>query len=208
MLPGSTLVLAVCTQQDFWPGGAWPLVDADQADAAQELFTLAASLSVRQGGICCRHEPDEAANVARDAPPHCVAGTPGVVNVPGCVPALPMIVVAPDTVVPALDRAHAYYVASGCRAPIDTVSSGRVVFDHLTAGIRDAVVFGAGVEHGVARTVDALLRRRVRTHVALDASAAADASEAQHVIAGWKRRGVDGVTVATIARLLRRGAAP
>jgi len=34
MLPGSTLFLIVCAQQDFWPGGAWPLVDAATVMAA------------------------------------------------------------------------------------------------------------------------------------------------------------------------------
>ena len=76
--------------------------------------------------------------------------------------------------------------------------------DHLTAGIRDAVVFGAGLEHGIDRAVDALLRRRIRTHVVLDAAASADPDQAQRIIAGWKRRGVDGATAATVLRLLAR----
>src|SRR6185369_15393023 len=93
---------------------------------------------------------------------------------------------------------------SGCTSAIDDDGAWRAAFDHLTAGIRDAVVFGAGIEYALAHTVDALLRRRIRTHVALDAAAAADDAEAQRVVATWKRRGVDGATVATIARLLTR----
>ncbi len=66
-------------------------------------------------------------------------------------------------------------------------------------------MFGAGVEYGLAQTVDALLRRRIRTHVVLDAIAAVDEADAQGVIAVWKRRGVDAVTVDVVARLLALG---
>ena len=60
-------------------------------------------------------------------------------------------------------------------------------------------------ELAIDRTIDALVRRRIRTHVALDAAAAVDAASAQAVIAAWKRRGVDGVTAAIVERLLARG---
>ncbi len=210
MLPGSTLFLAVCAQRDLWPSGAWPIVDAEAARTVTELFALAAVLGIREGGVCCRHAR---ATVARPsdvfAPPHCLAGTAGVASAPGCIPASPVVVGEPGAApAPALDRAHAYYVASGCAAAVDADPVGGLVFDHLTAGVRDAVVFGAGVEHAIARAVDALLRRHVRTHVVLDAAAPADAAEAQRVIAQWKRRGVDGATAATIARLLEHGAGP
>ena len=70
--------------------------------------------------------------------------------------------------------------------------------------MRDAVVFGAGIEGGLDQAIRALLRRRIRTHVALDAAGAADDTAAQLVVAEWKRRGVDGTTVAMIARMLQR----
>src|SRR5205085_9335949 len=75
---------------------------------------------------------------------HCLAGTPGAAIVAGCTPALPLVIVEAGIVAPLLDRAHAYYVASGCGGAIDADPAQRRVFDHLTAGVRDAVVFGAG----------------------------------------------------------------
>ncbi len=198
MLAGSTLFLSVCTQRDYWPGGAWPLVDDEEARAIAELFALAARLHVREGAIVCRHDTPPAG-----IPPHCRAGDPGSALAPACVPAQSIVTVARGASAP-LDRTRAYHLASGCASPIDDDPALRTAFEHLTAGIRDAVVFGAGVEYGIAYAVDALLRRRVRTHVALDAAAAADDVDAQGVIATWKRRGVDGATVATIARLLAR----
>jgi hypothetical protein len=78
----------------------------------------------------------------------------------------------------------------------------------MTAGVRDAVVFGAGLELGVARVVEALLARRIRTHLALDASGAVDDAEAQTLLGGWKRRTLDVVTTATVARLLGGAGAP
>ena len=213
MLPGSTLFLIVCAQQDFWPGGAWPLVDAATARTIAELCVLGDALGVRRGGICCRHTSDALARpadgAARAEPPHCLAGTAGEASTLSCLPAASVLLVDPSTTpIPVLDRDHVYWVASGCVAVVDAEPAGRLVFEHLAAGIRDAVVFGAGVEYGIARAVDALLRRRVRTHVVLDAAAPADPAQAQQVIAEWKRRGVDGATALTIARLLRHAAPP
>ena len=109
-----------------------------------------------------------------------------------------------DRVEPALDHDVAIYVDSGCAAsPVGTAAHARA-FARLTAGARDAVVFGAGLEHGVARLVEALLARRIRTHVALDATGAGDEVVAQLVVAEWKRRGVDVTTVAMIERMLQR----
>ncbi len=76
----------------------------------------------------------------------------------------------------------------------------------MIAGVRDAVVFGAGVEYGLDLAIAALLRRRVRTHVVLDAVGAADESAAQLVVARWKRAGADGLTVAVVERLLAASA--
>jgi nicotinamidase-related amidase len=213
VLPGSTLFLDVCAQRDLWPGGAWPMVTVDEAGNVAELFTLAARLGVRQGGVVCLHAVDAAAPPAAVAsagvPLHCVAGTAGAERAPGCLPASPVRLAAVDTQGgPALDRAHAYYVATGCAAAPDATPADRHVLDHLTAGVRDAVVFGAGIEHAMDHAVQALLRRRIRTHVVLDAAGAADATTAQRVIARWKRATVDGATTATIARLLTRTAPP
>lgn len=105
-----------------------------------------------------------------------------------------------------MDRAHAIFLGSGCVLPITQTSSFAPVFAHLIAGVRDAVVFGAGVEFGIAHVVEALLEARVRTHLVLDATGAADAAAAQVLIGGWKRRGVDVLTMATVERLLRRSA--
>ena len=103
-----------------------------------------------------------------------------------------------------LDRATATYARERLPAfPIEAANDRRA-FEHLTAGVRNAVVFGAGAEFAVDRAVAALLERRVRTHAVLDAIGTADEVRAQSVVARWKRRGVDGVTVGTLARLLTR----
>ncbi|TMA78457.1 MAG: hypothetical protein E6J72_13990 [Deltaproteobacteria bacterium] len=216
MLPGATLFVAVCTQRDFWPGGAAALVDGATAANVATLVGVGARLRIRTGGICCLHDswprgsaPDRTSVASTTAPAlatHCLVGTAGADFAPGGAPALPVIVVAAGSVAPALDRVHAYYVASGCDAGVDAGTLHARVFDHLAAGVRDAVVFGAGVEYGLAHAVDALLHRRVRTHVSLDAAAAVDDAAAQLVIADWKRRGVDVATTATLIRLLERTA--
>ena len=182
MHPPATLFVDVCVQRDFWPDGAWPLVSPAEAAAIARLCALSAELGVRRHGIVCLHDVDEPG-----VPWHCRTDLPGT----GRPPAVP------------LPPPSATDSASGCTAAPDD-RSGRA-FDRATAGIRDAVVFGAGIEYGIARAVDALLRRRIRTHVALDAAAVADAEVAQQIVATWKRRGVDGATVATIERLLRAG---
>jgi nicotinamidase-related amidase len=184
MHPPATLFVDVCVQRDFWPDGGWPLVSEAEAAAIARLCVLAAELGVRRHGIVCLH--GVGASVAGGVPAHCAVGLPGSAR-PAAV-ALPPPSATADS-------------ATGCEGTPDDGPP----FARAVAGIRDAVVFGAGVEYGVTRAVDALLRRRIRTHVALDAVAAADADVAQHVVAAWKRRGVDGATVATIERLLRAG---
>ena len=220
MLPGSTLFFDAAVQRDCFPGGPWPLVTPEQAEHVLTLFTLAASLGVRQGGIVCMHadgvDPVPSAGAlpahaspADGVPPHCLVGVEGVGRPPECEPARPSRYWTPDTPhaeVAALDRSHTDYVGSGCGTAPDTWPALTRVVDHLTAGVRDAVVFGAGVEHAITFAVDALLRRRIRTHVAIDAAGAANAEEAQRVIAIWKRRTVDVTTTAMVARLLTRGA--
>lgn len=205
--PEAALFLDVCIQPDLWPGGAWPLLDEARARNVERLFALAARLGIRQGGIVCAHGAS-AAEVA-GFPPHCEDAPAATARPPGCVPELPMRVWSPDAgrdaPAPAPNRAFATYVASGCRRAPDQGSHGGA-FDHLTAGVRDAIVFGAGVEYGIDAAVDALLRRRIRTHVVLDAVGSADETEAQLVLAGWKRRGVDGITAAMLERLLEKPA--
>lgn len=202
MHPAATLFLDVCVQSDLWPGGVWPLVKPAQAANIVRLFVVAETLGLRQGGVVCHHvaigsEPDSGLPAhGRHAP----AGT----RPEGCLPMLPMQVRTANSA-DVLDRAHALYVDSGCKQAPDDAPGHRRAFEHLTAGVRDAVVFGAGVEQGLDRAVDALLRRRIRTHVVLDAVSAADEDLAQRIVAGWKRRGMDGVTVETVERLLRRG---
>jgi hypothetical protein len=198
VFPGSTLFLDVGSQRDLWPGGAWPLIDAEGAAAAETLCTLGRTLGVRQGGVLCRHS-----GAVGDLPAHCLRDTSGAARVPGSEPGLPVRIIDPDARVEGLDRAQAVYVGSGCGAPVDATSATRAAFDHLTAGVRDAVVFGAGIELGIAHAVEALLQRRIRTHLVLDASGAADPGRAQELMAGWKRRLLDVTTAATIARLLR-----
>ena len=197
MHAGSTLFFDVCLQPDLGPDGPWPLLAADELAAARALFHGGALVGVRQAGIVCAH-------AAPVEPPHCDGPAAGRARLDACAPALPIAVVTSDRgeARPALDRAHAYYVASGCRRPADGDAATRAAVDHVSAGIRDAVVFGAGIEWGLAHAVDALLRRRIRTHVALDATGAADAAEAQRVIADWKRRTVDVTTAAMVLRLL------
>ncbi len=123
----------------------------------------------------------------------------------GCAPRLPLRVHGAGVDDGPLERTHAIYVASGCGADPDHAPARAEALGFLTSGVRDAVVFGAGVEAGLAHAVDLLLRRRIRTHVALDAVGAIDPIAAQQTIGGWKRRGVDGATVDTIERLLSRG---
>ena len=219
MHPGSTLFFDVAAQCDCWPGGAWPLVGAEEATNVARLFALARRLGIRQGGVVCLHgearehasgagDPRGAAPAA-DAPPHCRPQSEGAARAPGCDPVKPPRCWTPghDTgPALALDRAGADYVASGCAAPPDVAPLLLRVFEHVTAGVNDAIVFGAGIEHGVERAVDALLRRRIRTHVAIDAAGSATAEGAQQVIARWKRRFVDVTTTAMIERLLTRAA--
>ena len=189
MYPAATVFLDVCVQRDFWPGGAWPLMTDAGVENVARLFALAADFGVRQGGVVCRHGDAEGARPVDGLPSHCVSPAAAVHPV-DCQPRL---------------AAPTDYVASGCRVAPDS-DGFRPAFGRIVAGVRDAVVFGAGVEHGVARVVDALLRRRIWTHVVVDAIAAVDETDAQTVTAAWKRRGVDVVTVDVVARSLTLGA--
>jgi hypothetical protein len=207
MHPGATLFLDVAVQPDFWPGGAWPVMDGERARNAVALFALAAELGIRQGGVVCRHDAASDARPAAASPPHCTDAGAVRARPDGGIARLPMWVAAVDETsergMP-VDRAHAIYVDSGCGLDPDGTAERARALGHLVSGVRDAVVFGAGVEYGLAKAVDALLRRRIRVHVALDAVAAADEVAGQLVVAAWKRRGVDGTTVAMIARALGR----
>ena len=145
--------LDVCVQRELWPGGAWPLVTVDQAGNVAQLFTLAARLGVRQGGVVCLHAADHAAAGSGGVPVHCVAGSAGVERAPGCLPALPIRLATGDAQGHPLDRTHALYVESGCAAAPDATPADRRVLEHLTAGVRDAVVFGAGIEHAMDHAV-------------------------------------------------------
>ena len=99
MHPGSTLFFDVAAQRDCWPGGAWPLVGAEQAENVARLFALAARLGIRQAGAVCVHEdgiaPDGAATGASHliapagTPPHCLAPD-GIGRAPGCEPFRPV----------------------------------------------------------------------------------------------------------------------
>jgi len=201
MHAGSTLFLDVCVQHDLAAGGAWPLLAPADEREIRALFACAARLGIRQGGIVCLHDETPPC-----VPAHCHADSAGSARL--ALPAVPVMTIDPvRDGGRTLDRAHALYVASGCAAAPDATDAGARAVAHLTAGIRDAVVFGAGLEYGVGRAVDALLRRRIRTHFALDASAAADPAQAQRVVADWKRRTVDVTTAAMVIRLLARAGA-
>jgi len=205
MHPAATLFLDVCVQSQLWPEGVWRLVSGAQALDIARLFAIAAAFGVRQGGVVCRHVSASAEPVC-GAPVHCRSAESANARPVGCLSTLPMQVWAADVEsnsVMTLDRAHAVYVDSGCGLAPDGDPCRARAFEHLTAGVRDAVVFGAGVEHGVDRVVDGLLRRRIRTHVALDAVGTADEILAQTIAAAWKRRGVDGITVETLERMLK-----
>jgi nicotinamidase-related amidase len=198
MHAGSTLFLDVCVQRDLAAGGAWPLLAPADEREIRALFAGAASLGIRQGGIVCLHR-----DPPQGVPAHCHAESAGSARL--AMPAVPALTIDPaQDGGRTFDRAHALYVASGCAAAPDATDAGARAVAHLTAGIRDAVVFGAGLEHGLAHAVDALLQRRIRTHVALDASVAADPAGAQRVVADWKRRTVDVTTAAMVMRLLTR----
>ena len=204
MHPSATLFLDVCVQPDLWPDGVWPLVRNEEARNVARLFAIAGELELRQGGVVCRHLPAGSESVT-GAPPHCRSVQSGHDRPAGCTPNFPMQVWTEDAEEHCkmrFDRVHAVYVDSGCGRSPDGSPRYASAFEHLTAGIRDVIVFGAGVEHGLDRVVAALLRRRIRTHVALDAVGAADEVLAQGVVARWKRRSVDGATVDTIHRLL------
>jgi hypothetical protein len=202
VFPAATLFLDVGVQRDLWPEGAWPVVAAGEAEAIATLFAVARELGIRQGGIVCAHAAGEDLG---GRPAHAARATAGAGHPDDCLPARPIRLWEPDApAVPPADRDHADYVTSGCQAPVEAAPVHGRVLDHLAAGVRDAVVFGAVVEDAMAHAVDALLARRVRVHVALDAAATADPERAQRVVAAWKRRFVDGTTVAEIARALRR----
>lgn len=183
MFPRATLFLDVCVQRELWPGGPWPLVTSDVGRNVVRLCALAGALPVRRGSILCRHD-DDGAVAAPGSPAH-ACGSGALARPEGCV---------------LVGEA----VESGCGVAPDDAALGPA-FGRLTAGIRDAVVFGAGIEYGLALAMAALLRGRVRTHLVLDAAGAADEIAAQLVIADFKRRGVDVMTVDMVARLLRRG---
>jgi hypothetical protein len=205
MHPGATLFLDCCVQEELWPDGSWPLVSASQAANVERLFALAREAAIRQGGLVCRHTPN-GTPTHPGAPVHCGEDVTWSVRPPGCEPVLPIVIARCEA--PAdglrLDRTSALYLDSGCGAPPDAAPAHARAFAHLTAGVRDTVVFGAGIEHALARVIEPLLARRIRTHVALDASGAADEVAAQLVVADWKRRGVDVTTVAMVERMLLR----
>ncbi len=199
MHAGSTLFLDVGTQHDLWPGGLWPLLDEPACDQVRLLCALGCTLDVRAGGICCAHEIEPAGR-----PTHCVTGTHGAERVEACAARLPVRLFSLESQERPAGRAYTSYLGSGCAVAIATAPSQQAVFAHLIAGVRDAVVFGAGIEFGIAHVIEALLLARVRTHLAIDATGAADAAHAQTLLEGWKRRGVDVLTTATVERLLRR----
>ncbi len=207
MYAGATLFLDVSVQPDLWPDGAWPLMRAEQVRNVERLFALAGESAVRQGGMMCRHDAAETdAGRASGIPAHCGSLDASSARPPGCEPRLPLRIARGDRDGEAPDRTVAIYLDSGCRRPPDAAPVHRRAFDCLIAGVRDAVVFGAGVEYGLDLAIAALLRRRVRTHVVLDAVGAADESAAQLVVARWKRAGADGLTVAVVERLLAASA--
>jgi len=207
MYPPATLFLDVCVQADLWPDAVWPLMSGEEARNIARLFAIAGELDLRQGGVVCRHVT-LAAEPVPEAPMHCQSERSSRSRPPGCTAMLPMQVWTEEPGADpemTLDRVHAVYVDSGCNHAPDGAPHFSRAFGHLTVGIRDAVVFGAGIEHGLDRVVDALLRRRIRTHVALDAVGTTDEIRAQAVVARWKRHGVDGATVEMLDRMLRRG---
>ena len=67
------------------------------------------------------------------------------------------------------------YLDSGCGQAPDAAAPCRARSTHLDRpACATWCVFGAGIEHGHGRVVAALLRRRIRTHVVLDAAGAGD----------------------------------
>jgi hypothetical protein len=182
MFPAATLFLDVCAQWELWPGGTWPIVTVEVARMVARMFDLAAISPVRRGSVRCRHD-DGGEAAAAGSLPHCRG--PGASLLP-------------------LDRAVRpvdCVVESGCAVAPD---QGRHApsFRRMTAGIRDAVVFGAGLEYGIAHATRAFLRSRIRTHLVIDAAGAADEVAAQLVVADLKRQGADVVTVDVVVRLL------
>lgn len=206
MYPAATLFLDCCVQEELWPAGSWPLVAAERVADVARMFALARERRLRQGGVVCRHASDGDVPAVPNAPRHCSDPRTWSARPPGCRPELPVRIVsaAADPSGDELDRATAIYVDSGCAVRPDAAPAHARAFAHLVAGVRDVVVLGAGIEFAMAHAVDALLERRIRTHVALDASGAADEVAAQPIVALWKRRGVDVTTVAMIERMLQR----
>jgi hypothetical protein len=186
MFPAATLFLDVCVQRDLWPGGTWPLMTAEAGRNVGRVLALAAAMPVRSGSVCCRHDGGAEA-AAAGSPAHCLGPDAGArpVDYP------PLAV-------------HCQIVESGCGVAPDEREHA-LAFRRMTSGIRDAVVFGAGLEYALAHAMAALLRSRIRTHLVMDAAGAADDVAAQLVVADLKRRGVDVVTVDVVARLFSRG---
>ncbi len=208
MYPAATLFLDVCVQRDVGPDGAWPLLTAIQLANVASLFGFARERSVRQGGVVCVHAEGGGESAAA-VPVHCGDLTAGHDRPAGCLPRLPVhVCLGRDEGGESArgGRERAIYLVSGCGEAPDATPRGARAFEHLIAGIRDVVVFGGGIEYGMDRVIDALVRRRVRTHVVLDAAGAVDEVSAQLVVARWKRRAVDAATVDTIDRLLTRAA--
>lgn len=205
MYPAATLFFDLCVQVELWPGATWPLIRVEHAGNVARMFAIARALPVRQGGVVCCHAPDGVAAIA-DAPLHCSDAGAAILRPPACDPVLPIQVrraMDATGLAGPLDREWAIYVDSGCAQRPDVAGHAHV-FDHLVSGVRDAVIFGAGIEYGMAGAIEALLSRRIRTHLVLDASGAGDEVAAQAIVATWKRRGVDVTTVAMIERMLTR----
>ena len=199
MFARATIFFDVGVQRDLWPGGAWPLITQPEAERVRRLLAVADASAVRQASVICCHGAADAG--IEGAPRHCWSGEPGGERPEECRGALARVVITAGSA-GSPDDPRACALASGCAGALDRGGRWSVAFDRLVGGVRDAVVFGAGLELGVDRVVRGLLARRVRTHVVLDAAGAVDAVAAQEVIAAWKRAGVDGTTVAMIERQL------
>jgi len=200
MYARATIFVDVGVQRDLWPGGAWPLVTHDEAAGVQRLLALADATAVRQASIVCCHGATDGG--VEGAPRHCWTGEPGSERPEECHGRLARVLMTPADADAGRGGGRTLALASGCADALDARGRWSVVFDRLVGSVRDAVVFGAGVELGIDLVVRGLLTRRVRTHVVLDAAGAVDAVAAQRVIAAWKRAGVDGTTVAMVERQL------
>lgn len=179
-----TIILDVDTQKDFiLPEGAWPVPGASGLIPSFEricryarMYNLRVIATTQVlSGNDPRFEPN-----GGDAPPHCLAGTPGVEKVRASRPDQPVTLENRSYPAGEVER-----LTSAAREIVLQVS-GADPMNHpampaLLNGVRNVIVFGVAADGAVRRAVEFLLGRGLAVEVVETAvqarSTEADATE-------------------------------